>query len=425
MPHRRFSAVAACAAIVLCLSGGPVSPRPDGISVRAVDGGPHYYAGFSNPLPDDPDFFPLAVWYESVGSAADVEANSSAGINTYLELSEGADLDAIRAAGSYAVMGWTDPRASGALLGDEVDMWAGAGDAAWSGNYPGQGGICEPGGSGCGYTIQQQWAGNVEPGTMVYANYGKGITFWLSDEEAARFAAFPDVVSADAYWFTDPNICDVLEGGELVDHTRDLTEQECRRAANYGWTTARVRSLVEPAGSKPVWNFVEVALPSEETGSPGTTPEQIRAAVWSSIISGARGIAYFTHSFGGTCPSANLLRSDCAVPLRDAVTEVNAQVADLAPVLNAPFIDGLASAEGIDTAVKVYDGSLYVLAASAGTHPQTQATIHLACGGSNTTAEVLGEGRTVPVNGAAMVDTFADSTAVHLYRLPTADQCGL
>lgn len=424
MPHRRFSAAAACAAVVLCLSGGPVHPRPDGVELRQIDGGPGYYGSFANPLPDDAGFFPLAVWYETVGSAADVEANSQAGINTYLELSEGADLDAIRAAGAYAVMGWTDPRASGALLGDEVDMWAGAGDAAWSGNYPGQGGVCEPEGAACGYTIQQQWAGNVDPDTMVYANYGKGIAFWLEDGDAARFVAFPDVVSADAYWFTDPNICDVLEGGELVEHTRDLTEQECRRAANYGWTTSRVRSLVEPAGSKPVWNFVELALPSAETGSAGTTPEQVRAAVWSSIIHGARGIAYFTHSFGGTCPASNLLRSECAVHLRDAVTEVNAQVAALAPVLNAPFVEGVASAEGIDTAVKVYDGSLYVLAASAGTG-SGQATIDLVCGGSGTTAEVLGEDRTVPVDGGTIVDTFADSNAVHLYRLPTAGQCGL
>ncbi|MFP5019031.1 hypothetical protein ACKLTP_18990, partial [Paenarthrobacter ureafaciens] len=62
---------------------------------------------------------------------------------------------------------------------------------------------------------------------------------------------YQDVASADNYWFTDPNICAKSEGGALNGHLRDLTDEECRLAANYGWTVERVRELA--GKDSPVW----------------------------------------------------------------------------------------------------------------------------------------------------------------------------
>ncbi len=47
---------------------------------------------------------------------------------------------------------------------------------------------------------------------------------------------------------------------------------------------------------------MEVGWPFTETAAQGARaiqPEEIQAAVWHSLIAGARGIVYFNHSFGG------------------------------------------------------------------------------------------------------------------------------
>ena len=102
----------------------------------------------------------------------------------------------------------------------------------------------------------------------------------------------------------------------------------------------QLRSLIKPAFSKPVWAFVEVGHPFTENDAPTITGPEIRAAVWSSLIHGARGIIYFNHSFGGTCPTQHILRDPCGDEVKPWVTAVNRQIAGLAPVLNAPFLDG-------------------------------------------------------------------------------------
>ena len=105
--------------------------------------------------------------------------------------------------------------------------------------------------------------------------------------------------------------------------------------SNYGAIVNRVRNLISPLGSKPMWNFVEVGWPFTETASQGArtiAPEEIRAAVWHSLIAGARGIIYFNHSFGGPCTTQNVLRSSCGgyPAVRAMVTSVNAQIQSIA-----------------------------------------------------------------------------------------------
>ena len=72
----------------------------------------------------------------------------------------------------------------------------------------------------------------------------------------------------------------------------------------------------------PVWDFVETGHPFDNNmdGNRSIAPAEIRAAVWHSIIAGARGILYFQHSFGGRA-SAIITRSvrNCegTRPMRD------------------------------------------------------------------------------------------------------------
>lgn len=424
---RRTIQWAALIAVTGAVVGGVAALQPEeqttigAPSIRNVDGGADYYARFNASLPSGATFFPVAVWSESVLEARDTATDIEAGINTYVELTANTNLQLISDAGMFAIPSSTTTGGAGFLLPDEPDMWAGPGDAQWTGNFPGQGEICLPAGARCGYTIQQTILGLAPTGTLVYANYGKGVAFWETDAEAAKFVNdFSNIVSADTYWFTDPNICGPGEGGR----GGQLSQDECRLAANYGWTVERVRSLVSPQGSKPVWAFVEVGHPFTEDDAPTITGPQIRAAVWSSIIHGARGIVYFNHNFGGSCESQHVLRDACGAEIRPTVTAVNNQIATLAPVLNAPFVDGLVSTDGkVDLAVKIHDGSFYVLAAS--TQPGSQTVAFTSTCRSGQVATVLGEDRAVPIENGGFSDTFADGNTVHIYRIDGDDVCGV
>ncbi|VTR78526.1 hypothetical protein [Cellulomonas hominis] len=422
MSARRTRARWAVAAGAVCLAACapfPSEPPPDDLPTwRAVDGGAGYYAQFAPSLPSSPEYFPVGVWLESLTDPGNVQLDQQAGLTTYVELTEDSDLSLLDGTAAVAMVGRDDPLADGFVLADEPDMWAGAGDADWTGLWPGQGEVCAPVGeeTACGYTVQDTIRSRLPGNGLTYANYGKGVAFWLPDAEAARFVnEFQDVVSVDTYWFTDPNICGAGEGGALLAGGRALSPEECRRAANYGATVDRVRALVEPAGSMPVWAFVELGHPFSEDDAPTITGPQVRAAVWSSVIHGARGIVYFNHSFGGDCESFHLLREACGDAVRPWVAEVNRQLVELAPALNAPFLDGAVTVDGpVDTAVKVHDGQQHLLAAAT-QDGAGDVTFDLRCA-TDGPVTVLGEDRELAIVDGAFTDTFADGLAVHLYR---------
>lgn len=396
-----------------------------GPSLRPVDGGDRYYEAFTNSIPATPDFFPLAVWYTRTTTSGEVAADRALGLNVYIELSEDSSLQLIRDGGMYAIPGRSDPLASGRLTTDEADMWAGAGDAPWTGRVADPP-VCIPEHARCGFTVMSTLRSQVPPGVMAYANYGKGVTFWESADDAGRFVNdFQHVVSADNYWFTDRGICRAHEGGMLKKNGEsDLSDTECQLAANYGLTTKYVRSLVQPRYAIPVWNFVELGHPAAPESDGTIMGPQIRGAVWSSIINGARGIIYFAHNFGGPCLSYNLLRDRCGDGVRDDLAALNEQIGRLAPVLNAPFVDGFARSEGpVDLAVKFSEDNFYILSGST-QNQQSDVTVELACGKA-TEAEVIDENRTVPITGNEFRDTFVDGNTVHLYRIRGTDGCAL
>lgn len=88
------------------------------------------------------------------------------------------------------------------------------------------------------------------------------------------------------------------------------------------------------------------------------------AAVWQSLIAGARGIIYFNHSFGGPCVTDNVLRDQCYARIRAVVTQLDRRIHSLAPVLNAPFADAVVTASSGNFATKWYKHHFYVLAGS-------------------------------------------------------------
>ena len=361
------------------------------------------------------------MWFTDTTSPEEIASDRALGLNTYVMLTANSNAQLIKDSGMFALPDAPSPYSAGQVLTDEADMWAGAGDAPWNGQENIR---CIPEDAQCGYTVMRDLRNKVAPGVLAYANYGKGVTFWQTREQAERFVnEFQNVVSVDNYWFTDPNVCEAHEGGVLKNNGTDaISPSECRLAANYGLTTRHVRSLVQPLASMPVWNFVELGHPFLEDEGGTITPQQMRAAVWSSIINGARGIIYFAHNWGGPCRSYNLLRDHCGDAIRADLTAVNQQIGRLAPVLNAPFLDGYARSDGpVDLAVKRYDGSNYLLV-GATRNEHSDVTITLSCGNADS-AEVIDENRTVPITNRSFHDAFADGNAIHLYKINGTDGC--
>jgi hypothetical protein len=371
-------------------------------TLRRVDGGLGYYRRFSNPLPSDPSYFPIGVWLACVGSAREVTADRGAGLNLYVGLCgpSQTDLNLVRNGGMRVFLQdeWLNSRITfgsetrGWMNSDELDMTIGP--------------------AGCAEVKRKKRLFRRD-GRMVYANFGKGVLFWQSDKAAACFVHAVDLPSTDTYWFTDGNVCGSSEGGGKPGVVK---ENGCHVGANYGWQVNRVRSLVSPPRSKPVWNFVELGG--------GITPAQIRSAVYHSIIAGARGITYFNHQFGGNCETQNILRDPCYPKVRAAVKATNKQVTALARVLNAPFVSSHWMHSRVTKAmVKWYRGHFYVFAGSA-RNGSSRGSFSIPCVG-NATASVLGESRTIRVQRGSFSDSFADGNAVHIYRIDGGSACGL
>ena len=408
----------------------PVTPGSPVARLQDVDGGPRYYAKFSPSLPADASFFPIGVWLAAVNRPLDITSDRAAGLNTYVTLTRNSTFSLVRGSGMYLIANQDRGEGMGSVgwfVDDEADMWAGPGNAAWTGKRSSNSANCEPATAQCGYTIQQALLKALpNDNRLRFANYGKGVTFWESDTEAAQFVNdYQDVVSVDNYWFTDDNICMASQGGKWFSPSSlvngYLPANLCHSAANYGKTVDRIRSLVK--FSKPVWAFVELGHPYPMNNWPSIQPQQISAAVWQSLIAGARGIIYFNHSFGGPCVTDNVLRDRCYAQVRTAVANVDHQVESLAPVLNAPFAaEVVAAGPGVNFSVKWYHHHFYVLAGSINPSPQA-VRFAMPCVGSAAVA-VLNEHRTIRAPDGAFTDHFSNGNSVHIYRIDGGSGCG-
>jgi hypothetical protein len=382
-------------------------------TLRAVDGGPKYYARFANGLPTAPSFFPISTWGSYAHFAAERAEDKAVGLNGYMWVaSDAADMGRIRNAGMWAVQdyelqGTVGSETAGWMLGDEVDM--------------------QQGPSACPGVMNQRKASLRNPGGRFYFSwYGKGVIFWQRDAQAACFVNYDDVTGADIYWFTDPDACTSLaQGPAFYGLKRALTQAECRRARNYGDTVRDLRRLDAMDGVRhPIWQVVEVGCPFTST-SACITPAQARAAVWHSLIAGARGIEYFQHSFSGPCDGHHVLRDNaCYQPMINTITSVNAQIKSIAPALNGPKLTSGFRANPSVRAVAKWDGrNFYVLAGSM-ENAASVGNFALPCVGT-ATATVVGENRTLPVTAGSFSDSFADGNAIHIYRIDGGSTCGL
>ncbi len=361
-------------------------------------------AAWPNGLPSTPDFFPIAVWLQPPARAA---AYRAAGINLYVGLWRGpteAQLAALRAAGMKVICTQNDvglahrddPTLVGWMHDDEPD------NAQPLGEGRGYGPPIAPARIVADYERMRQR----DPTRPVLLNLGQGVAWddWHGrgarsrhPEDYPEYVKGADIVSFDIY---------------PVTHDRPAVSSNL-------WYVARgVERLVNwTGGAKPVWSCIECTRIAHPTAKP--TPHQVRAAVWMALIHGARGLIYFVHEWKPRFHESALLDDP---EMLAAVTRLNRQIHELAPVLNSPALPpGTVRVQVADdgapvaTLVQRHAGAWYVFAVAMRDRP-ARARFELAGLRGEAQVQVLGEDRTLRAREGSFEDAFT-GYAVHLYRV--------
>ena len=107
---------------------------------------------------------------------------------------------------------------------------------------------------------------------------------------------------------------------------------------------------------------------------------------------------------------------------RAAVTETDALIEQLAPVLNAPFDDAFVTVNSsVRAMAKYYNGEHYVFAGSTVNGAATAPDTFTLAGITSGTAMVIDENRTITIANGQFSDNFADGNAIHIYQIIASD----
>jgi hypothetical protein len=392
------------------------------VTLREPDGGIGYYARFASHGPlNDANYFPTWLWGQYDFSAANIAKDKSLGFNGYDMLANkpGTNgeptnmMDLIASAGmpAFVDLGWPSQYVNSAVVGyrmtDEPDMCTGCPQNGFT-------------------TMATARAQAPNDGRLRFSNYGKGVLFWWDDPAASTFVNTPgnnDVFSADAYWFTDPDIEDTNQGQCLYAGCGrgNLTRDQRMRAYNYALQIQRERQIDAIDGKRqPIFNQIEMARWETDRGDTTITPAQMHGAFWQGIIAGARGVDFFPFSWGVAGHVTDHVQRSTDTywaPIQQQAKADNQLAAQLAPVLNSDFADGYATvSSGNDAMAKLGpDGKFYVFAGNKDNQAKT-ATFTLS-GVTSATATVIGENRSIPVANGSFSDGFADGNTIHIYRI--------
>ena len=220
-----------------------------------------------------------------------------------------------------------------------------------------------------------------------------------------------------------------VKGSDIVSFDIYPAVHDRPEVAGKLWYVARgVRRLREWAGQeRTVWNCIECTRIGNKERKP--TPAEVKAEVWMSIVHGSRGIIYFCHQFEPRVSEAALLEDE---GMREAVTMINREIRELAPIINGPPVETalrvevdppgvseeLSRALGprpIATLVKKRAGATYVFAVRMEASP-ARASFGLEGLRGKARVEALGENRVLDAEDGRFSDAF-EGYAVHLYRI--------
>jgi hypothetical protein len=360
------------------------------------------YAQWENGPPHGKDFFPIAVWLQNPSNA---NRYKQAGINTYIGLWRGPteeQLAELKKAGmkvichqnKTALKHVDDPTIIGWMHGDEPDNAQSLGQGKGYGPPILPKKIIDD-----YYKIRQ-----ADPTRPVILNLGQGVAwdgYYGRGVRTNHPEDYPEYIKG----------CDIASF-DIYPAVHDKPEI----AGNLWFVAKGVERLTKWAqGKKVVWNCIECTRIS----NPNTkaTPQQVKCEVWMSIIHGSMGLIYFVHEWEPKFDESALLND---AGMLSAVTAINRQITELAPVLNSPTIEDAASVSSSNNAVpiaimaKKHNGATYLFTAGM-RGDKTTATFTLQHAEGVKNVEVIGENRTIAVKDGVFKDNF-QTWDVHLYR---------
>ena len=409
---RNAAVVASVAGLLLTACTAPmVKTSAQGVSElpkQPWEGGPQYWEQFPDAAAygwSDPGYFPIALWWGVFEDDAEVKWDKDHGINTYIvtnpesptayPLMEKHGMSWI--GGPLPGMNRDSPAWVGDFLDDEVD-----------GRFPPSEGQAE---------LESIAGGLPDHQKFRYANYTNQVISWMDQPNAEKYVnAYTDAVSIDMYWYT-ASFCDhdPFQGSVFL---APIEQKTCRTASSYGQTVVGLQERdATDQHLQALWNFVEL-VPID--GGYSLNPLQVKGAVMASLIAGARGIVWFNNSFGGECETGNAIRTaqyapDWACsPNVEAMKQINSFTQQLAPVLNTQSYEWNFG-PGLRTMLKLVEDDAYVFAMTDGTTGTR--SLQLPEGVTAATAEVVGEGRTITIDGGKITDDFAEESTFHVYRI--------
>lgn len=441
----------------------PAAAFPADVTLQAIDGGPTYYAdhGFTNAVNggwDNPSFIPIGLFLEKYRNQTDA--------NVWLDLNCNTSWS-VQGDGLFSVM-----RTNGHSLVVQADEWN-----AHASIYTGNGGVLgtetvgvgtdEPGSYAAAIAMMQNTLNTHQDNRFFYENFmhthvtfgdvgGVAMNDLLNDLIATPNATTRhlDLVSIDVYFFAGAFSSTVMSWADgIYNMGRNLTADEMRRGCRYGDLIAAIRGngsngvpAWQPTYPAPLGVFIETGTPYNDntTESTAIRPAQINAAVWSTIINGARNIYYFTLGDASAWDNGGMIAGTFwqtpyngeSISNYAQVKATNALVLSLATVINSPTALGYVTVSpppvkltasvadsGFDVMAKYHnvaggDNKFYIFAM-----PRTNATNQTATftikntGASQVT--VINESRTIPITGGGTTfqDTFATGNTVHIYRV--------
>lgn len=351
-----------------------------------------------------PSAFPIGVWLQPPAKAAQYR---DAGFNLYVGLWEGPTEDqlaALKRAGMSVICALNDtarrhlddPVIVGWMHGDEPD------NAQSLGSGKGYGPPILPAQICADYAQLRR----DDPSRPILLNLGQGVAWddWHGrgvrtrhPEDYKEYVQGGDIVSFDIY---------------PVVHDKPAVNGQL-------WYVARgVQRLVEwTGGQKPVWNCIECTRISNPNLK--ATPHQVRAEVWMSLIHGSRGLIYFVHEWQPRFRESALLEDPAMLA---AVTGINRQIQELAPILNhpAPVVSAKVTAANPDVPVaamtRVTADTLYLFAVGM-RDGETSARFDLPVPVRGPVEEI-GTSRRLPIEKGGFSDKFGPWD-VRLYRVST------
>jgi hypothetical protein len=362
-------------------------------------------ARWEHGFPADPGFFPIAVWLQDPQNAPRYK---QAGINLYVALWRGPTEDQLarlKAAGMrvichqnrFGLAHKDDPTIIGWMHGDEPDNAQEVRDPQTGRRRYG------PPVAPAQIVADYQRIRAADPTRPVMLNLGQGVAndAWVGRGPGASLDDYPkyvqgaDVVSFDVY---------PVAGLDRPD------------GAEYLWYVAKgVDRLVKwTENRKLVWNCIECTRIHDPKAK--ATSAQVKSEVWMALIHGSRGLIYFVHQFAPKFNEHALLDDP---EMLSAVTVINRQIRDLAPVLNSPTLPDGATVHSsvpevpIDLMVKKMPEGTYLFAVGMRNKP-ARGSFRIRGLPAEATAYVLHEDRAIPVRDGQFADDFP-AYGVHLY----------